>query len=80
MASTQAPATSLERNAASMARAPSGPRRMRTVTSVTTRELALAAGQQAEPVVAGGVEMGAADVDDLALDGDDASGRAGCWR
>ena len=32
--STQAPATSFERNAASMARAPSGPRRMRTVTSV----------------------------------------------
>ncbi len=32
--STQAPATSFERNAASMARAPSGPRRIRTVTSV----------------------------------------------
>ena len=36
MESTQAPAISLERNAASIARAPSGERRMRTVTSVTT--------------------------------------------
>ena len=36
MASTQAPAISLDLNAASIARAPSGPRRMRTVTSVTT--------------------------------------------
>ena len=34
--STQAPAISLERKAASMARAPSDERRMRTVTSVTT--------------------------------------------
>ena len=34
-------------------------------------ELALAAGQQAEPVIAGGIEMGAADVEDVALDGDD---------
>ena len=32
---------------------------------------ALAAGQEAEPVVAGGVEVGAADVEDVALDGDD---------
>ena len=48
-----------------------GERRMRTVTSVTTRELPLAAGQQPEPVVAGGVEMRAADVEDLAVDGDD---------
>ncbi len=35
------------------------------------RELALAAGEQAEPVIAGGIEMGAADLDHLALDGDD---------
>ena len=80
MASTQAPAISLERNAASIARAPSGERRMRTVTSVTTAKLALAAGEQAEPVVAGGVEMRAADVQDLAVDRDDLQARAGCWR
>ena len=35
MASTHCPATSLESNATSMARAPSGRRRMRTTTSVT---------------------------------------------
>ena len=35
MASTAAPAISVPLKAASMARAPSGPRRMRTVTSVT---------------------------------------------
>ena len=34
-------------------------------------ELALAAGEQAEPVVAGGVEMVAADLDHLALHGDE---------
>ena len=36
MESTQAPAISFERNAASIARAPSGERSIRTVTSVTT--------------------------------------------
>ncbi len=35
------------------------------------RQHALAAGQQPEPVVAGGVEMRAADVEDFAVDGDD---------
>ena len=54
-----------------MARAPSGPRRMRTVDFGDDGEHALAAGQQAEPVIAGGVQVRAADVEDLALDGDD---------
>ena len=44
---------------------------MRTVTSVTIAKLALAAGEQAEPVVARRVEVRAADVEDLAFDGDD---------
>ena len=39
------------------------------------REHALAACQQTEPVVAGGIEMGAADVEDVALDGDDAQAK-----
>ena len=35
------------------------------------RQLPLAAGQQPQPVIAGGIEMRAADVEDLAFDGDD---------
>ena len=43
-------------------------------------ELALRAADQAEEIEAGGVERGAAEVDDLAVDASPAARRAGCWR
>ena len=42
-------------------------------------ELALGADDEAEEIVAGGVEVAAADVDDRAVDQHHASRRARCW-
>ncbi len=50
---------------------PPGERRMRTVISVTSASWPSLPVSKPEPVVAGGVEMGAADVEDFAVDRDD---------
>ena len=72
MASTQAPAVSLASKPTSMARWPSGLRKMRTVTSVTIASMPSLPVSRPSQIVAGGVEMSAPDVEDFALDGDDA--------
>ena len=68
IAATQAPAASTLSKPSSIGRAPSAARRMRTVASVTTPSWPFRAADQAEEVVAGGIEMLAADLDDLAVD------------
>ena len=67
MADTHWPAASLEPKPSSIGRAPSGERRMRTVASVTMPNWPSEPDDQPHQIVAGRIEMGAADVDHLAV-------------